>query len=202
MWATLLSEREPLPFPFRGLAQVAAQFLVAALALGIGGTDAAAEDVGLQALRALGCQRIVEQVRPLGCVAVQITEGEFEVVVEAVAGHAAVAAVGGLVHLEGRGHVLAVANHGHGDVADEHRADDGVRLLRVQADEFGPNAVGHAPAVDHREDLQAVQLLHALRVGIHLRPGLPVTVLINNDGEAVAGLNTCGHAHAGQNRQQ
>ena len=174
------------------LAQVAAQLLVARGAAHVGGAYAAAVQVGLEALLALGRQRIVEV--GLALVAAQGRELQAEVVVEAVGGHRRAAAVHLLVHLEGARQVLGVAYHGHGYVAHEDAAFERRAAVVVHAAQGGTDRVGHAPAVHEDVGRQAVGFAHGGGIGLHLGAGLGVALRVDDDGKAAA----CCGAQGGQ----
>ena len=84
--------------------------------------------------------------------------------------------------------MLPVAYHCHWNVAHKDCAHDGALLLGMQAYQLGTDAVGHAPAVDDGECLQSVQLFYTLGIGLDFGLCLVVTLLVNNDGKAVAPL--------------
>ena len=77
--------------------------------------------------------------------------------------------------------MLRIADHGDGDVADEHHALEGRPSLR-HPDDFAAHAFGILPCVDEQVGSQPVAF-HGGAVGVDLGRCGVVTPAVDEDGE-------------------
>ena len=90
-----------------------------------------------------------------------------------------------MVHLEGTGQVLCVANHDDGDVAHENSPYDRIGFLFVQMFQGGTDGVGHLPPVDDRVHFKAMQAFYGAGISVHFRPCFLITYRVYDDGKSV-----------------
>ena len=162
------------------LAQVGTQQFVGIRAFAFGRLDAGRVDRRRDVLARFGRERIVEIERFVG-VAAQELELQFRIVVIAVGGDRRIFPVAVLTALERRCEMLSVADHGNGDVADEHHAFE-VRLRLRHPDDLAAHAFGVLPLVDEQVGPQSVAL-HGGAVGVYLGGCGFITPAVDENGE-------------------
>ena len=162
------------------LAQVGTQQFVGIRAFAFGRLDAGRVDRRRDVLARFGRERIVEIERFVG-VAAQELELQFRIVVIAVGGDRRIFPVAVLTALERRCEMLSVADHGNGDIADEHHAFE-VRLRLRHPDDLAAHAFGVLPLVDEQVGPQSVAL-HGGAVGVYLGGCGFITPAVDENGE-------------------
>ena len=170
---------------FGGLQEEGLERLDTHLAVGIDGTDSSGEDVRRERLGTVGVQDIIEKRRAF--IMADIIEGEGEIVVITVGGDGGVfPGILLLVHLERAGKVLRAPYHGHGNIAHEHRAHEGIPAAEVHIPKHDTDAVRHTPDVLNHLHPVPVGLGDGGGIGIHLGPGGGIAFGIDDDGKALS----------------